>query len=239
MGALLEVDDLVVDYGPIRALDHISLTVGEGELVALLGSNGAGKSTLLRTISGLVPATSGHIHYDGDRLFGSRHRPDRVARAGIAHVLEGRHIFLGLTVAENLAVGRSARSAASDGSRDVAEVEALFPILGERRNQRGWSLSGGEQQMLTIARSLMAHPRLLMLDEPSLGLAPMLARDVFLTIRSLREEGITVLLVEQNARAALRIADRGYVLENGKMVLDGSAEQLRESDRVRQAYLGA
>lgn len=234
---MLRIRDLRVDYGAIEAVHSLGMEVEEGELVALLGSNGAGKSTLLRTISGLVTPTAGTIELDGSTVTG---RPaDEIARRGVAHVPEGRRIFPSLTVEENLTLG-AGRGRRRDGlAADFARVHELFPALAERRNQMGWSLSGGQQQMLAVGRALMGRPRLLMLDEPSLGLAPMLVKQVLEAVRRICDEGTSTLLVEQNARAALRIADRAYVLRTGSIVHEGPAEDLRNDDRMRATYLGA
>lgn len=234
---MLRVDQLVVDYGAVHALTGVSLDVGPGELVAILGSNGAGKSTLLRTISGLVRARSGSITIDGEDVTSTP--PERIARLGIAHVPEGRKIFGSLSVAQNLLIGATSRADASDTAADFERVYAMFPVLHERRTQDGWSLSGGQQQMLAIGRALMSRPRLLMLDEPSLGLAPLLVRQVLATVREICDAGTSVLLVEQNARAALRIADRGLVLSTGAVVHEGAAADLRTDSDLRATYLGA
>jgi branched-chain amino acid transport system ATP-binding protein len=233
---MLKVENVTVRYGPILALDGVSLDVSEGEIVAILGANGAGKSTLLRAVSGLVPVASGRILFRDLEIKGIP--PERLARIGLAHVPEGRRIFPGLTVKENLLVASTARSDRQGIQDDIERVEDLFPVLGERRYQLAWSLSGGEQQMLAIARALMARPELLMLDEPSLGLAPRLVRHVLQRIRSIREEGTTVLLVEQDAKAALRISDRAYILKTGTVALTGRAEELREAEDMTRAYLG-
>jgi branched-chain amino acid transport system ATP-binding protein len=233
---MLKVENVTVRYGPILALDGVSLDVSEGEIVAILGANGAGKSTLLRAVSGLVPVASGRILFRDLEIKGIP--PERLARIGLAHVPQGRRIFPGLTVKENLLVASTARSDRQGIQDDIERVEDLFPVLGERRYQLAWSLSGGEQQMLAIARALMARPELLMLDEPSLGLAPRLVRHVLQRIRSIREEGTTVLLVEQDAKAALRISDRAYILKTGTVALTGRAEELREAEDMTRAYLG-
>jgi branched-chain amino acid transport system ATP-binding protein len=238
MSVLLQVLDLTVDYGPVRALHDVSLEVRESEIVAILGANGAGKSTLLRAISGLVAPSGGDVRFLDQSLLPVAARAERIAKLGIAHVPEGRQVFPELTVTENLLIATAARTGTKGIDEDIERIETLFPVLAERRQQHGWSLSGGEQQMLVIGRALMARPRLLMLDEPSLGLAPIVAREVLRTIQLLRSEGTTVLLVEQNARAALRIADRAYILENGHLTIHGSTTELRRSDRVREAYLG-
>lgn len=232
---LLAVEGLVACYGPIEALRSVDLTVSEGEIVALIGANGAGKSTLLMTISGVVRTAGGRIVFDGSDLKGMA--PHRIARAGIAHVPEGRHIFPRMTVEENLAMGAMMVPAETE----MAERErayALFPVLAERRRQRAGTLSGGEQQMLAIARALMGRPRLLLLDEPSLGLAPLMVKRIFATIAEINaERRTTVLLVEQNAHQALRIATRAYVLAQGKVVLSGTGSALARNSDVRAAYL--
>jgi branched-chain amino acid transport system ATP-binding protein len=230
---MLQCRNLGAAYGDIVALRGIDLDVRAGEAVALIGVNGAGKTTLLRAISGLLP-TTGELNFDGSSL--DTLPIQRRVKAGIAHVPEGRRIFPGLTVTENLEVGGSVRGGGS--SDDFDRVYDLFPRLKERASQLGWSLSGGEQQMLAIGRALMARPRLLLLDEPSLGLAPRLAEEVYARIARINEGGMTVLLVEQNTVLALGVADRGYVIENGSIVLTDTAETLRLHPRVRDAYLG-
>jgi branched-chain amino acid transport system ATP-binding protein len=233
---LLEVRDLEAGYGPIRALDRVSLDVEDGELVALIGANGAGKTTLLMAISGLVPPRSGSIRFAGSPL--AAVKPHEVMRLGIGHAPEGRRIFPRLTVRENLELGGFMQTDRAKLYRDIDEACGLFPVLGERMDQLGGTLSGGEQQMLAIARALVGHPRLLLLDEPSLGLAPLIVAKVFEVIASLSARGISVLLVEQNARAALKLAHRGYVLETGRITLTGSGAELAADRRVRDAYLG-
>jgi branched-chain amino acid transport system ATP-binding protein len=234
---MLELDGLRVAYGPVPVLHDVSLAVEAGEIVALIGANGAGKSTTLKTISGLLRPQAGAVRFEGRDLGGQP--PETVARLGIAHVPEGRRIFPGLTVRENLIVGTAARRAdAGPVEGDLEAVYRLFPRLAERQGQRGWSLSGGEQQMLALGRGLMARPRLLLLDEPSLGLAPRLVREMFETIQAINAAGTTVLLVEQNAYLALRIARRGYVMENGRITLADRADALSRRDDVRAAYLG-
>ena len=233
---LLEVRDLEAGYGPIRALDHVSLDVEDGELVALIDANGAGKTTLLMAISGVVPSRGGSIRFAGSPLMAVK--PHEVMRLGIGHAPEGRRIFPRLTVRENLELGGFTQTDRAKLSRDIDEVCGLFPVLGERMDQLGGTLSGGEQQMLAIARALVGHPRLLLLDEPSLGLAPLVVAKVFEVIASLSARGISVLLVEQNARAALKLAHRGYVLETGRITLTGSGAELAADRRVRDAYLG-
>jgi branched-chain amino acid transport system ATP-binding protein len=234
---MLATDSLVVAYSGNVALHGISMHVGSGETVALIGANGAGKTTLLRAISGLNPIRSGSIRFDGQSL-GTLASEKRVKR-GIAHAPEGRRIFPGLTVEENLILGTTPwRGWGQSPAQDLERVFDLFPRLKERRTQLGWSLSGGEQQMLAIGRALMARPRLLLLDEPSLGLAPRLAEEVYERIRQIAAAGLTILVVEQNTVLALAAADRGYVLENGRVVLEGSARALKQDARVREAYLG-
>ncbi|KMO42759.1 amino acid ABC transporter ATPase [Methylobacterium variabile] len=234
---MLRVEDLTVAYGDIVALHGVTLDVAAGETVALIGANGAGKTTLLQTISGLIKVRSGRMDFNGAPLapLTSAHR----VRSGIAQAPEGRRIFPGLSVEENLVVATSSwrRMGASYGD-DLAQVFDLFPRLKERRRQLGWSLSGGEQQMLAIGRALMSRPKLLLLDEPSLGLAPRLAEEVYDRVGRIRETGLTILVVEQNTVLALAVANRGYVLETGRVVLAGSADELRRSERVREAYLG-
>ena len=234
---MLRVSGLHVGYGAIRALRGISLEVNEGEVVALIGANGAGKSTLLRTISGVLKPTSGDVLFEGHSLRGMAE--DKIVRLGILQVQEGRGILTRMTVQENLEMGAYGRSDnKAEIRRDMEVVLDKFPVLRERRKQFGATLSGGEQQMLAIGRALMARPKLLMLDEPSLGLAPMLVREMFRIIRDFKQEKRTVLLVEQNARKALQCADRGYVLETGTIVLSGSGEALLKSEEVQAAYLG-
>ncbi len=233
---MLEVRDLDAFYGAVQALRAVDLNVRKGEIVTLIGANGAGKSTLLRAVSGVISAR-GTLVFEGRDLIGLS--PEKIARLGIAHVPEGRHVFPGLTVVENLEVAAYALGIPNKRVRaDVERMLALFPVLAERRRSYGWSLSGGEQQMLAIGRGLMAHPRLLLLDEPSLGLAPLLVEDMFKVIESIRQEGHTILLVEQNAAMALSVADRGYVLETGAVVREGPARVLLEDEAVVAAYLG-
>jgi branched-chain amino acid transport system ATP-binding protein len=233
---MLELQDVHVGYGNIRALQGVSLTVETGELVALIGSNGAGKTTTLRTVSGLLRPTSGAIRYDGTDI--ARVSPHRIVELGISHCPEGRHIFGGLTVAENLRLGAVSQRDRGAASEDLQTVLELFPVLKDRLQQSGGTLSGGEQQMLAIARALMSRPRLLLLDEPSLGLAPLMVERIFATIASLKASGRTILLVEQNVHHALDVADRVYVLETGRVTLDGPATELRRNPKVEQAYLG-
>jgi len=234
--ALLEVEDIDASYGRIRALDGVSLRVEEGEIVTLIGSNGAGKTTTLRAISGLLRAARGKIRFAGESLLGLT--PDAIVRRGIGHAPEGRRVFARMTVRENLELGAYTRSSRAEFAEDYDRVLAIFPRLQERIGQKSGTLSGGEQQMLAIARALMSRPRLLMLDEPSLGLSPLLVQTIFGVIRDINARGTTVLLVEQNARQALGIATRGYVLEVGKIVYEDSAANLMASEAVRAAYLG-
>lgn len=231
----LEVQGLEVAYGAVRALKGVSLSVGQGEVITLLGANGAGKSTTLRAISGLVRPRAGSITYRGEAL--TRLSPAQIVRRGIAHCPEGRRVFAGLSVHDNLLLGASGRRDPEIGL-DIQRMFTLFPILAERRNQAAGTLSGGEQQMLALARALMSRPTLLLLDEPSLGLAPLVVRSIFATLRELKAAGITILLVEQNVKLALELADRAYVLRTGQVVLEGKAEELRDDARVARAYLG-
>ena len=234
MRTLLELDRVQARYGPVQALYDVSLTVGEGEVVAVLGANGAGKTTTLRAISGTV-ARSGGIELDGKSLRGG---PEAAARVGIAHVPEGRGTFVDLSVNENLRLGAYTRRD-RQVKQDIERVAAYFPWIAERGGQRAGTLSGGEQQMLALARALMSRPRLLLLDEPSLGLAPMVVREFFRTVRELNaNEGMTVLLVEQDARIALSISARAYVLEVGRVALTGTGADLRDDENVRRSYLG-
>jgi len=233
---VLEVRDLHVYYGGIHALQGISLSVPDGSVVTLLGANGAGKTTTLRTILGLVRPTQGEITFDGTSLLGKR--PHQIVQLGIAMAPEGRRIFPDLSVWENLLMGAYSRTDSEGIKRDLAWVLELFPRLAERKKQAGGTLSGGEQQMLAVARALMAHPKLLLLDEPSLGLAPVLITELYRAFGQIHEEGRTVLLVEQNARAALSVAEYGYVLETGRIVAHGPKEELVSSELVKKAYLG-
>ena len=232
---MLTLDDVHAGYGGLRILQGISMEVPEGEVVALIGANGAGKTTTLRVISGLLRPDSGEVLLDGESLVGRP--PHRIVRSGVVQVPENREVFDGLSVRENLAMGGWSRSA-EERAETLAEVHELFPLLAERAGQAAETLSGGQQQMLAIGRALMARPRLLLLDEPSLGLAPALVADVFATVERIRERGITVLIVEQNAVRTLKLADRAYVLENGRIGLHGSGAELLEDPRVRSAYLG-
>jgi branched-chain amino acid transport system ATP-binding protein len=235
---LLEIRELVARYGAVEALHGISLVVAEGEIVSLLGANGAGKSTTLKAISRVIPPSAGEVLFDGVSLAGLN--PEDVVQRGIAHVPEGRRIFPGLTVIDNLRLGATPRRAKRvEIDADLEEVLAIFPVLRNLASKLGWTLSGGEQQMLAIARGLMAKPRLLLLDEPSLGLAPLIVKAVMETIARIARTGTTVLLVEQNAHLALQIATRAYVLETGRVALSGAASDLLKSDEMRRAYLGS
>jgi branched-chain amino acid transport system ATP-binding protein len=234
---MLDINALDVYYGNVQVLRELSISVNEGEVVAVIGSNGAGKTTLLRTISGLLQPKAGTITFDGTRIDGMA--PHLVTKCGIGHVMEGRQIFANLTVRENLLVGAYLHSDKAKIARLVEKAERLFPVLHERRDQLGGTLSGGEQQMLAIGRALMGNPRMLLLDEPSLGLSPLLVEQVAEAIETIRdEEGTPMLLVEQNARLALALSQRGYVIETGEVVLNGESEFLRENDLVKRAYLG-
>ena len=236
---MLKIRNLQTFYGRIRVLDNVSLSVKPGEIVTLIGANGAGKSTMLNCISRLIPCREGEIVFQGQRINGQP--AEEVVRLGICQVPEGRQIFQPLTVQENLELGaylRYGRRERDSIERDLTMVFSLFPVLSERSNQVSGTLSGGEQQMLALARALMSRPQLLLLDEPSMGLAPKVVVDIFHTISRLRHEGLTILIVEQNARAALKIADRGYVLETGRIILQGSAAELLEDHEVKRAYLG-
>jgi len=233
---LLTVHELEAYYGRVCALHSVSLEVAEGSVATLLGANGAGKTTTLRVISGLLRPTRGSVEFDGKRIDGFG--PDRLVRAGIVQVPEGRQIFADLTVRENLLLGGYARRDGSSARRESQRVFDYFPRLGERLQQRAGTLSGGEQQMLAIGRALMARPRLLLLDEPSLGLAPLLVKEIFRVIGDIRAAGTTVLLVEQNAHMALSVADHAYVLETGRVILADRSAALRQREEVQRAYLG-
>ena len=236
---MLRVRSLVTHYGGIQALKGVSLHVDNGEIVALVGANGAGKTTILNTICGIVPSSSGEVLFDGKPVMNMT--PERLVRLGLSQVPEGRQIFAPMTVLDNLVLGAYQRSRAQKKNElkgDLDFVYGVFPILKERTKQRAGTLSGGEQQMLAIGRALMSRPKMLLLDEPSVGLAPMVAKEIFSVISRFRDLGTTVLLVEQNARAALGIADRGYVLETGKIILEDSASELLSNKEVQRAYLG-
>lgn len=234
--ALLEINNLHTYYGSIHALKGINLEIEEGQIAAMIGSNGAGKSTTLKSISGLVKARSGEIRFQGDSILGKP--SEKIVASGVIQVPEGRGIFIKLSVQENLMMGAYLRKD-KNGIKDSLEyVYALLPRLKERANQMGGTLSGGEQQMLAVGRALMAKPKLLMLDEPSMGLAPLITKEIFACIKSLNKEGMTVLLVEQNANLALGICDKAYVIETGNIVLSGNGQELLSDDRVRKTYLG-
>jgi len=236
---MLKVDGISTFYGHIRALNHVSLEVNDGEIVTLIGANGAGKTTLLNTISGMLHPKSGEVVFDNKAV--TRMPAEQIVRLGVSHVPERRQVFGSLTVFENLTLGAYCR-VSRDGWKaiyqDIEKMFSLFSILEKRKEQLAGTLSGGEQQMLAVARGLMAKPKLMLLDEPSLGLAPLIVQEIFRIITELRKNGTTILLVEQNARAALRVADRGYVLENGHVVMSGKAAELTADEQLQQAYLG-
>jgi branched-chain amino acid transport system ATP-binding protein len=235
---LLELKNVASYYGSVQALKSVSLRVEQGEVVTLLGANGAGKSTTLRTISGLLRPASGEVWFEGQPIHDMA--PEKIVRLGISHVPEGRRIFPGLTVRENIMLGTSNRGRLPKKQMDeeVAEMFDIFPVIKPFENALGWTLSGGQQQMLAVARGLMAKPKLLLLDEPSLGLAPVIVQQLFATIRVIHARGTTILLVEQNANMALSVANRGYVLETGEMKVEGSPKELLGNEEVRAAYLG-
>ena len=235
---LLELKNVASYYGSVQALKSVSLRVEQGEVVTLLGANGAGKSTTLRTISGLLRPASGEVWFDGQPIHDMA--PEKIVRLGISHVPEGRRIFPGLTVRENIMLGTSNRGRLPKKQMqdEVAEMFDIFPVIKPFENALGWTLSGGQQQMLAVARGLMAKPKLLLLDEPSLGLAPVIVQQLFATIRIIHARGTTILLVEQNANMALSVANRGYVLETGEMKIEGSPRELLGNEEVRAAYLG-
>ncbi|MEV7441949.1 ABC transporter ATP-binding protein [Streptomyces sp. NPDC056257] len=236
MTALLKVEDLKVAYGKIEAVKGISFEVNEGEIVCLVGTNGAGKTTTLRTLSGLIKPKSGSITFDGKPL--ASVPAHKIVSLGLAHSPEGRHIFPRLTIAENLQLGAFLRTDKDGIEKDVQRAYEMFPILGERRKQAAGTLSGGEQQMLAMGRALMSQPKLLMLDEPSMGLSPLMMQKIMATIKDLKAAGMTILLVEQNAQAALSLADHAHVMEIGKVVLSGTGRDLLHNEDVRKAYLG-
>lgn len=233
---MLKVNNIDVFYGNIHALKDISLEVNEGEIVTLIGANGAGKTTLLHTLSGLLKPKHGNILYGTQQIAGKP--AQTIVKSGISHVPEGRRVFSNMSVEENLELGAYLRKDREGIKKDLAHVYELFPILNERRKQQSGTLSGGEQQMLAMGRALMARPKLLLMDEPSMGLAPLMVKTIFNIIETVNKEGTTILLVEQNANMALSIADRAYVLETGKIVLSGTAKELQESDQIKAAYLG-
>jgi branched-chain amino acid transport system ATP-binding protein len=234
---MLTIKDLHVSYGAIHAIKGISLHVDQGEIVSLIGANGAGKTTILRAISGLTPASSGEIDYDGVNL--RKTEPNKIISLGMAHVLEGRHVFSQLTVTENLEMGALVLKSKAMTQENMEKVFSIFPRLKERAKQPAGTLSGGEQQMLATGRALMCNPKMMLMDEPSMGLSPILVKAIFNVIRTMHAAGITLLLVEQNARMALSVADRAYVLETGNIAMEGKASDLLEDDRIRKAYLGA
>ncbi|SHG81660.1 ABC transporter ATP-binding protein [Desulforamulus hydrothermalis] len=233
---MLKIEDLHVYYGGIHALKGISMEVPENKIVTLVGANGAGKSTTLRAVSGLVPAAGGRITWRGEEITGSK--TVDIVKKGITLVPEGRRIFANLTVLENLHMGAYARTDKEEIKKDINKIYEMFPRLREREWQAAGTLSGGEQQMLAIGRALMSRPKLLMMDEPSLGLAPLLVKEVFRIIKEIHSQGMTILLIEQNARAALQVADYGYVLETGRIVLQGPGQELAANAEVQKAYLG-
>lgn len=236
MTALLEVEDLRVSYGKIEAVKGISFSVEAGQVVTLIGTNGAGKTTTLRTLSGLLRPTSGRVLFDGQPI--EKVPAHKIVSLGLAHSPEGRHIFPRLTIEENLKLGAYLRKDADGIAKDIQRAYDLFPILGERRKQAAGTLSGGEQQMLAMGRALMCQPKLLMLDEPSMGLSPIMMQKIMSTIVELKSTGMTILLVEQNAQAALSLADQGHVMEIGNIVLSGTGQDLLHDESVRKAYLG-
>ena len=231
----LTLDSISVYYGQVQAISNISISVKNNEIVTLLGANGAGKSTTVKAISGIVPVRSGSIHYKGQEI--NRLKPHEIAKLGISHVPEGRRVFPTLTVLENLKMGAAAL-AKSNFNQNLERVTTTFPRLKERLKQKAGTMSGGEQQMLAVSRALMGEPELIMLDEPSMGLAPVIVDSIFEVILELRKSGITILLVEQNAYESLEVADRGYVIQTGEIILSGTADELRNNEMVRTAYLG-
>ena len=234
---MLQIKNLSVSYGAIEAVKKLSLTVNDGEIVSLIGANGAGKTTTLHTITGLTPAVSGEVLFNGVDLLKTPN--NKIVTLGMAHIPEGRHVFTRMSVQENLEMGAFSLKDRSYMADDLAMVFDMFPRLKERRNQKAGTLSGGEQQMLAMGRALMSHPNTILMDEPSMGLSPKLVKEIFAIIRKLHDQGITVLLVEQNANMALSIADRAYVLETGRITMEGDAKELMDNEQVRKAYLGA
>jgi branched-chain amino acid transport system ATP-binding protein len=233
---MLEVNNIDVYYGVIHALKNVSLKVQEGEIVTLIGANGAGKTTTLRTISGLIKPTKGSIYFRGEKINSTN--PQEIVAKGISHVPEGRHIFQDMSVSENLELGAFLRKDKNGIEDDYEMIYSKFPILKDRSKQRAGTLSGGEQQMLEIGRALMSRPKLLLMDEPSMGLAPLLVQEIFSIIKEINNQGTTILLVEQNANIALSIADRAYVIEIGSVVIEGSGKELAKSEEIKKAYLG-
>lgn len=235
---MLKLQDVSVKYGAFTAIHNVSLDVSHGQIVVLLGANGAGKSTIFKTISGLNKASAGTIHFEGEQL--NKRSPDKIVRSGIVLCAEGRKLFPSMTVEENLKMGAYVHRKDKKGIKEsIKHVYELFPILAEKQNDMAGSLSGGQQQMLAIGRALMAKPKLMLLDEPSIGLAPLIVDQMFEVIKTINREGTTILLAEQNANAALRIADKGYVFENGEIVLEGTSEELFANDEIKKAYIGA
>jgi branched-chain amino acid transport system ATP-binding protein len=234
--AMLTIENLSVSYGMIQAVKNVSFEVNQGEIVSLIGANGAGKTTILRTISGLVRASNGHVTFEGQAI--TKQPAQKIVAMGISQVPEGRHVFPGLTVLENLEMGAFLRHNKVENAERLATIFKRFPILLERKHQDAATLSGGEQQMLAMGRALMSQPQLLLLDEPSMGLAPIFIKEIFKMIQEIQAQGTTVLVIEQNAKMALSIADRGYVLENGAIVLSGTGQELLSSEAVKKAYLG-
>ena len=233
---MLEVKNLSVHYGMIQAVRNVDFTVNEGEIVSLIGANGAGKSTILKTLSGLIHPSEGEIVYLGENIASTSAK--KIVEKGLVQVPEGRHVFQGLTVKENLELGAFLRKDKEEIQKDMEAVFERFPILKERKDQDAQTLSGGEQQMLAMGRALMSRPKLLLLDEPSMGLAPIFIREIFKIIQEIQKTGTTVLLIEQNAKMALSISNRAYVLETGSVVLSGTGQELLESDEIQKAYLG-
>ena len=233
---MIEVKDLTVNYGMINAVKGVSFTVNEGEIVALIGANGAGKTSILQTITGLIQAKSGSISFCGQDI--TKIPANKIVALGMAHVPEGRRVFADLTVLENIKMGAYIRTDKEGIEEDILKIYEKFPRLKERESQLAGTLSGGEQQMLAMGRALMSRPKLLILDEPSMGLSPLFVKEIFEVIKQLKEKGTTILLVEQNAKMALSISDRAYVIETGKIVLEGKAKDLLYNDRVKKAYLG-
>ena len=234
---MLKLDNISAYYGNINALSNINLEVEQGEIVSLLGANGAGKSSTLKVISGLLEPRDGDVYFRDDKITGME--PEKIVDHGIIHIPEGRQIFPTLTVAENLKIGAYRIRKSTNWQNKLDDIFEYFPVLSDRKEQQGGTLSGGEQQMLAIARGLMAEPELLMLDEPSLGLAPLIVKDIFKIIKKINSEGVTILLVEQNANMALKIANRAYILETGEIVHSGNAEDLASDEKVKEAYLGS
>ncbi len=233
---MLKIRNLHTAYGNVQVIKGVSLHINTGEIVTIIGANGAGKSTLLKTISGLIPSKSGEIYFNDAPIMGLS--ADKIVRMGLSHVPEGRRIFAGLSVGDNLELGAFSRTNRESVVEDLNQVWNLFPVIKKRYHQKGGTLSGGEQQMLAIARALMSKPKLIMMDEPSMGLAPKIVHQVFRIIKDLKEMGTTILLIEQNARAALSVADRGYVMEMGRFILDGERLSLLNNNEVKRAYLG-